>query len=167
MVLAEGPAHFVGDDAGQGGLAEARRPREQEVVEGLLSLPGALDQQRQLLLDPGLAHELAEPPGAQRRVEVPFRVELVRRHHPLGHPVPTLRSAARSSSSTGWPSGSRPSSAVRTSSGPSPIPASASRTSSRGPSAGTSTSPPSFSLRSRTIRAATFFPPPGTTVIAS
>ena len=48
----------IGDDLGERGLAEARRSAEQQVVDRLAPSPGAVDQQRELLLDPLLAHEL-------------------------------------------------------------------------------------------------------------
>src|SRR5205814_154871 len=55
----------VADDAGQGGLAQARRAGEQEVVHGLASAAGRLEHHAEPLLELGLAHELVEAPRPQ------------------------------------------------------------------------------------------------------
>ena len=58
-------AHLGGDDAGQAGLAQARRAGEQQVVGGLTPPAGGLQHDREVLLQLGLADELLEAPGPQ------------------------------------------------------------------------------------------------------
>ena len=64
--------HLGGDDAGEGRLAQSGRPGEQHVVEGLAAVAGRLDEDLELFLDAGLAHEVGELLGPQRLVEVAF-----------------------------------------------------------------------------------------------
>ena len=56
----DGDAHLGGDDAGQGGLAQTGRTGEQQVVDGLAAPAGRLEDDRQVLLQLGLADELVE-----------------------------------------------------------------------------------------------------------
>ena len=62
--------HLGGDDAGEGGLAQAGRAGQQHVVEGLAAVARRLHEDLELLLDARLAHEVGEALGAQRLVEV-------------------------------------------------------------------------------------------------
>ena len=57
--------HLDGHDGGQGGLAQTRRTGEQQVVDGLASPAGRLQDDGQVLLQLALAHELVEPPWSQ------------------------------------------------------------------------------------------------------
>ena len=50
------------------GLAEAGRPGEQQVVDGLAAPAGGLEDDRQVLLQLALADELVEPAGPQAGV---------------------------------------------------------------------------------------------------
>ncbi len=59
-----------GDDEREGGLAEARRPGEQDVVEGLVAPAGGLDEEPELLGHLPLVDELGQPRRPQRAVEV-------------------------------------------------------------------------------------------------
>ena len=56
----DGHAHLGGDDAGQRGLAQARRAGEQQVVDGLGAPAGRLEDDLEVLLELGLADELGE-----------------------------------------------------------------------------------------------------------
>ncbi len=57
--------HFGGHDPGQGGLAQARGPGEQEVVDRLLPFPGRLDDDAEVLGELALPHELVEGAGTE------------------------------------------------------------------------------------------------------
>jgi len=46
----------VGDDVGQGGLAEAGGPVKEDMVEGLPALTRGIDKDLQVLLDPLLPY---------------------------------------------------------------------------------------------------------------
>ncbi len=61
-----GHPHLGGDDAGQAGLAQARRAGEQQVVGGLTPPAGGLQEDLQVLAELGLADELLQPAGPQR-----------------------------------------------------------------------------------------------------
>ncbi|MNZ42357.1 hypothetical protein D3C78_599300 [compost metagenome] len=61
-------AHFVGDDVGQGGLAQAGRAEDQRMVERLAATTGGLDEQRHLLAHHRLADVLVQPQRADRTV---------------------------------------------------------------------------------------------------
>ena len=80
-----------GDDAGERGLADPGGPGEQEVVDRLATLTGGRQQDLEVLLEPGLADELVEPPRPQRRLlghlgRLGRRVE-----HLLPHGLPSRR----------------------------------------------------------------------------
>ena len=64
-VRADGRAHLVGDDVGERGLAEARRPVEQDVVERFAAARGRLDRHLEVLADAVLADVVVEPPRPQ------------------------------------------------------------------------------------------------------
>ncbi|MNE08586.1 hypothetical protein D3C80_1012390 [compost metagenome] len=53
-------AHFLGDDVGQGGLAEARRAEDQRVVQRFRPTSGRLDEQLHLFAHAGLADVLGQ-----------------------------------------------------------------------------------------------------------
>ncbi len=65
--------HLGGDDAGQGGLAQAGRPGEQQVVGGLAAPAGGLEDDPEVLLELGLADELVERVGPQPALVVEAR----------------------------------------------------------------------------------------------
>ena len=58
-------SHLGGDDRGQGRLAQSRWSGEQQMVDGLLSAPGRLEHDGQVLLQLTLADELVEVPRSQ------------------------------------------------------------------------------------------------------
>ncbi len=62
--------HLGGEDAAQRGLAEARRPGEEDVVERFPTLLGRLHEDSQVLLEPLLPDELLERARPQRRLVV-------------------------------------------------------------------------------------------------
>jgi hypothetical protein len=61
-------AHFLGDDVGQGGLAQARRAEDQRVVEGLAAPARRLDEQLHLLAHGRLADVLGQAQRADGAV---------------------------------------------------------------------------------------------------
>jgi hypothetical protein len=63
----EGYLHLLGDDRGQGGLAEAGRPEEEDVVEGLRALLRRLDEDAEVVDDALLPDILGEAPRPDRR----------------------------------------------------------------------------------------------------
>ena len=65
-------ADFVGDDVGEGGLAEARRAVEQDVLDRLLAARGGVDGDLELADQGGLADVLVEALGAEGVVEAVF-----------------------------------------------------------------------------------------------
>ena len=65
---AQAHAHLGGHDAGHRRLAQAGRAGEQEVVGGLAPLAGGLEHDVEVLPQRGLADELGQPPGPQRRL---------------------------------------------------------------------------------------------------
>ena len=63
-------SHFLGNDVGQGGFAQARRPVEDDMIQRLPPQLGRLDANGQIILDLGLAHELRQLAGAQGKIQV-------------------------------------------------------------------------------------------------
>ena len=63
---AQADVHLGGDDSRQRGLAQPGRAREQQVVGGLAAAARGAEQDLEVLLEPGLADELVEPPGPER-----------------------------------------------------------------------------------------------------
>ena len=61
-------AHLDGDDAGEAGLAEARRAGQQQMVGRLPAHLGRLEHDGQVLFQLALADELAQPPRAKTRL---------------------------------------------------------------------------------------------------
>lgn len=59
----ESDLHLGGDDPRQGGFAQAGWPGEQEVVGGLTAELGRAQDDRQVFLEFGLSHEIAEGAG--------------------------------------------------------------------------------------------------------
>ena len=62
-------AHGLGDDVGQGGLAQSGRSAEQDVIQGFVALLGRLDGDFQPLLDLGLTGEIGEQRRPQRHLQ--------------------------------------------------------------------------------------------------
>ena len=63
---AQAHAELGCDDARQRRLARSRRAREQQMVDRLSPLSRRAEQDLEMLLQAFLAHELVEPPGAER-----------------------------------------------------------------------------------------------------
>lgn len=63
--LAQLHAHLVGDDVGQGGLAQARRAEQQDVIQRLAALARRRDEDLQLLARALLPHVLLQGLGPQ------------------------------------------------------------------------------------------------------
>ena len=133
--------------------------------------PSAVDQERELLLDPFLPDELVDPARAERGVELPLLLGHLGVDDPLvlGHvgitlPAPDVLERLAEQVLDGRVAVTRETGhrvarlLLRE-----PSAKSASRT-ANGPSMITRSSAPSLSFRSRTTRCATFFPTPGTTV---
>src|SRR5262249_28645370 len=97
--LADGDAELAADDLREGGLAEAGRAGEQNVVERLPAPARRVERHRELLLDPFLADEVGERLRAERTVVLLLRLVHRRRDEPLAHAA--CFSAARTCSSTG------------------------------------------------------------------
>ena len=76
---AQADVHLGGDDPRQRGLAEARRAREQQVVDGLAAAARGAEQDLEVLLQPRLADELVEPARPER--------DLLRLLHRIGRPA--------------------------------------------------------------------------------
>ena len=67
---AEADAHLAGEDSGERGLAEPRRPVEQDMVERLAAAFGGIDEHAEVLARRLLADELVEALRAKRRIGV-------------------------------------------------------------------------------------------------
>ena len=67
--LAQIRPHIVGDDVGEGGLAESRRPEDQHVVERVAAGARRLDEEAELLAHRRLTDVLVEAPGADPPLE--------------------------------------------------------------------------------------------------
>ena len=112
----EARAHLGRDDAGERGLAEARRPREEHVVDGLPALAGRAEHDLEVLAQARLADELVEPARPQRRLfgglhRIGRRAEqLVPHRAPDSKRSASRRRSSTSASSVSWPSASRTSS---------------------------------------------------------
>ncbi len=94
-------AHLARDDVGERGLAEARRPEEQHVVERFLAVPRRGDEDLELLADLRLPHVFGELARAQR----PFLALLHRRG---GAPGDEAVGFDHRLSITSWRGASRP-----------------------------------------------------------
>ena len=70
----DGSLQLGRDDEGERGLAEARRTGQQDVVGHAPPTAGGLEDERELVAHPGLAGELREPLGTQRRLDDPLEV---------------------------------------------------------------------------------------------
>ena len=66
---ADAHAHLDGDDVGEGGLAQAGGPVEEDVVQGLVPLLGGGDGDAQVVLDLLLAHVVGQVPGTEGGLE--------------------------------------------------------------------------------------------------
>ena len=71
-------AHLDRDDLGEGRLTEARRAVEEHVIERVAALTGGFDKDANLVLDRGLADEVVERPGSERRVGDTLGLEFLR-----------------------------------------------------------------------------------------
>jgi hypothetical protein len=97
---------LLGEDLGQRRLAQARRPGEQDVVQGLAAPAGGLHGDRELLLEALLADEVAQAARPQRAVELLLVGQHPRCLHALGlvgvgaadHRRDAFRAAAMSAS---------------------------------------------------------------------
>ena len=76
-------AQLVGDNGGQRGLAQARRTRENHVVERLATALRRFDQHAQALLDVLLATVVVQALGAQSAVDIEVLGRQLRAHHAL------------------------------------------------------------------------------------
>ena len=105
--------HLVGDDVRQGGLAEAGRPAEQDVVDGVGALAGGLDEDAEVFLALRLPDVVLQRQRPQADFEEVFLDVLGSVHDALDHSAPLCYVASfcsvslRSVSSTGRPSCSR------------------------------------------------------------
>ena len=81
--LLERRAHFVGDDVGQRGLAQPRRPVEQHVVQRLAARLGGLDGDFEVVFDLVLPDELAQPLRTQLQLEGRIVLQRHRRNDAL------------------------------------------------------------------------------------
>ncbi len=67
--MTEAHAEFMGDDLGEGGLAEAGRAEDEQMIEGLAAPPGRLDGDGELLSDRLLPEVFAEAARPQTRLD--------------------------------------------------------------------------------------------------
>ena len=100
--------HLVGDDVGEGGLAEARRAEDERVIEGVAASPGGLDEDLHLALDRLLPHIVGEASGAQGAIDLAILAgcrtggDAIRLHAHADEPLRCK--ASRTSTSTVAPS---------------------------------------------------------------
>src|SRR5207247_385645 len=95
--------HLIGHDVGQRGLPQARRPGDQDVLDGLVSPSRGADQDLEVGLDVFLPDELGKPARAQAPLEFLVFVPLLSRDNALRHPRSSPLSATVTSCSTEWP----------------------------------------------------------------
>ena len=76
-------AELVAEDVRDGGLAQAGRAAEEDVIERLAALARRLHVDVQVVHDLALADELGEARGAQRAVEVAVALHAARRRRSL------------------------------------------------------------------------------------
>ena len=72
--LLEADVELIGDDGGEGGFAQARRPKEEHVIERLAAGFGGFKGDGELLFGFGLADEFSEPTRAQFEFKTLFFV---------------------------------------------------------------------------------------------
>ncbi len=65
--LADVDAHFIGDDMGQRGLAQARRAEDQHMVQWFAAAAGGFDEYAHLLAHRFLADVVLQPSGRMAR----------------------------------------------------------------------------------------------------
>ena len=82
--LLEADAELVGDDGGEGGLAEPGGSEEEDVIEGLAAGASGFERDGELLLGALLADELAQPVGAQLELEGGIVVDSARGDEAVG-----------------------------------------------------------------------------------
>ena len=94
--LAQSRLHLVGHDVGQGGLAQARRAEDEEVVQGLAPPARRLDEDLHLFQHGRLTDEVREPLGANGPIEGPDpRPSFLRSRDVLTPSVPAGAAAPR------------------------------------------------------------------------
>src|SRR5258708_6635787 len=171
--------HLPRHDLRERGLAEARRPVEQHVIEGLAPRPRRLHEDAEVLPGLALPHELVEAQGTERRLARVLGARL-RRHHPrAGHRTSSLRLARNSASNLASPPSVRaaPATALKASLRGYPRLTRAETASAVMPpsgvalpgsaAAGPSAMPPTLSLSSITMRWASFCPTPSARISAA
>ena len=80
--LSQVHAQLLGNDVAQGGLAQARRPKQQHVVQGFLAIAGRANEDFKLFAHLGLAHVFLQQLGAQGAFDgLFFRADRGGRHH--------------------------------------------------------------------------------------
>src|SRR2546430_5403235 len=161
---ADPDTELLTNDVREAGLAEPRRPDEENVVERFAAALRRVERDRELLLDAGLANELVEPARPEALLDLFLVVTQSRRQELRGRVHAALFNASRTRSSGGRPE-STSARARSASSSDQPSSTSASRATtwcSPEPSVtGTRSGSPSFSFSSRTMRSAVFLPMPG------
>ena len=70
--------HLAGHDIGQGGLAQAGRAVEQDMVQRLAPAPGRIDEQAQVALDLFLADVVVQGTRTQGGVKLEIVIEFFR-----------------------------------------------------------------------------------------
>ena len=70
--LAQVHLHFIGEDVGEGGFAQARRPEDQHVVQGFGAFAGGADENLHLLTHPRLTDVIRQPARTDLTVERNF-----------------------------------------------------------------------------------------------
>jgi len=84
--------HLVGDDVGEGGLPQAGRSIQQDVINGLMAAARCLDQDAHIFHDALLAGHLVEASRAQGVVEAVFGFFLATDHAAgVGHAFCSFR----------------------------------------------------------------------------
>ena len=94
---AQADAELLADDLGERRLPEPRRPGEEDVVERVVPAAGGLERDPQLLLDPLLADEVVEAPGAERALRLVLVGRKGRREELAHAAAPLSASLTRSS----------------------------------------------------------------------
>ena len=75
----------MGDDAREGGLAQARRAAEQDVIQRFIALARGLDVDEQVLFDAILADEVFEAPRAKGLIETAILLLFLTREDVIFH----------------------------------------------------------------------------------
>ena len=86
VILSPAPISAA-QDVREGGLAEAGRPVEQDVVQRLATRPGGLDQDAEVLAQPVLAEHLGQRARAQRGIYHDLFGPTLGRNRTFGHGI--------------------------------------------------------------------------------